>query len=163
MSIHNCNKRKILQELGEDAAYTFKGLYKTADYLRLQYKFLLFIILLFSIIMLGFGDTLQSLVTKILSVIALLASIWLLVNQKEYEKIEDYMRLANKYKNLFDEIRNAYYSNNFENIETFQQEINNLREQSYSYPIGKIARWWSKHVIRKEINLEWIYEKCNEK
>jgi len=95
--------------------------------------------------------------------IALIASMWLLVNQKKYEKVEGYMRLADKYKNLFDRIRNAYYSSNFENIETFQQEIKNLREKSYNYPVGKIARWWSKRVIKKEMNLEWIYEECNEK
>lgn len=163
MSIHNCNKRKILQELGEDTAYTFKGLYKTADCLRLEHKILLFITLSFSIMILGFDDKLPNLVTKILSVIALISSIWLLVNQKEYEKVEGYMRLADKYKNLFDKIRNTYYSNNFENIEAFQQEMNDLREKSHSYPIGKIARWWSKRVIKKEMNLEWIYKECDEK
>ncbi len=105
MSTQNCNEQKILQELGEDAAYTFKGLYKTADWLRLEYKILLFITLSFSIIVLGFDDSLPGLWVKILSVMALIASVWLLINQKEYEKVEDYMRLADKYKNLFDRIK----------------------------------------------------------
>ena len=163
MSIQNYNKRKRLQELGEDAAYTFKGLYKTADWLRLEYKILLFITLSFSIIVLGFNDSLPGLWVKIISVVALIASVWLLINQKEYEKVEDYMRLADKYKNLFDKIRNTYYSKSFENIEALQQEMNNLREESHKYPIGKIARWWSRRVIEKEMNLGWIYEECNEK
>ena len=29
---------KILQRLGEDTAYTFKGLYKESDWLACQYK-----------------------------------------------------------------------------------------------------------------------------
>ena len=162
MSTQNCSKQKILQELGEDAAYTFKGLYKTADWLRLECKILLFITLLFSIIILGFDNS-SSIYTKILSIVALIASVWLLVNQKEYEKVEDYMRLADEYKNLFDEIRNTYYSKDLKNIKDLQQKINNLRKKSHEYPIGKIARWWSEIVIKKEMNLGWIYEECDKK
>ena len=159
----NCKKRKILKELGEDAAYTFKGLYKTADWLRLEFKILVLITLLFSLIILGFGDNIPDTWSKILSITALIASIWLLINQGKYEKVKDYMRLANQFKNLYDKIRNSYYSGHFKNIPDFQNEMVKLRRKTHKYPIGKIARWWSKYVIKDEMNLEWIYKNdCHE-
>ena len=38
----NQTYKKELQKLGEDTAYTFKGLYKTADSLGFLYNILLF-------------------------------------------------------------------------------------------------------------------------
>jgi len=92
------NQEKILQKIGKDTAYTFKGLHKTADILQFQYKLYLIVPIIFSIISLGFSDDLPDVVLKMLAVIALVSTCCAIVNQKEYEKITSYRKLADEYK-----------------------------------------------------------------
>ncbi|WP_434579272.1 hypothetical protein [Thermoanaerobacterium thermosaccharolyticum] len=129
-----------------------------ADYLRIKFKVLVFGSIFLSVITLGFDNVLPSLFLKLISTISLIFSIWQLIEQSNYEKIKDYMRLANKYKNLYDEIKKMYYEKNISEIDNILQKITELRIESTEYPINKIARIWSKCVIRKEMNLEWLYE-----
>jgi hypothetical protein len=42
------NEEIHLKRLAEDCAYTFKGLYKTADWLKLEYKLYLAVPIIFS-------------------------------------------------------------------------------------------------------------------
>jgi len=150
------DKEIYLKRLAEDCAYTFKGLYKTADWLKLEYKLYLAVPIIFSIVSLGFEEMISSFPLKILAVLSMVLTSLALMHQEEYTKIEKYTQLANNYKSLYDEIEADYHKRDFENIDGYQQKVKELREQTSKYPINMIGRWWSKKRIESEMDLKWI-------
>ena len=165
MSNQTCKKK--LQRLGEDAAYTFKGLYKTADSLGFLYNIFLIIPIILSILCLGFEANLPDWIIKIVSCLSLIAVLILLFKKSDFSesKIERYRKLANEYKEIYDEIECCYYDCNErkdikKNIDSIMDRISKLRQKTVELPINILGRFLSKRNIQKEMDLGWI---CSEK
>jgi len=157
------SQKKVLQRIGEDTAYTFKGLHKTADWLSLEYKIYLTMPIIFSIIALGFDNNFNALTLKILAVLSLVFTFFILKNQNEYEKINTYRQLANKYKNLYDKVEMYYYAEKEVNLIDLQNEKIKYSKELNKHSISFIGRFCSKKVIEQEMNLIWIKDDVNAK
>lgn len=157
------NQKKVLQRIGEDTAYTFKGLHKTADWLSVEYKIYLTVPIIFSIIALGFDDYFNNLTLKIIAVLSLIFTFLILKNQNEYEQINAYRQLADKYKNIYDKVEIYYYDNKEVNLIDLQNEKIKCSKELNKHNISFIGRFWSKKVIDNEMNLLWIKDDTNEK
>ena len=149
-------KLRFLQSLGEDAAYTFKGLYKESDWLEWQYKFYLSVPIFVSIVALGFDQELPKLWIKILTAISLGFISLALLGQKRFESVDSYRRLANEIKAIYDRARDAYFQNETENISELREQLDILRKQTQGYPIRTIGRYLSRRAIKSEMNLSWL-------
>ena len=147
---------KILQGLGEETAYTFKGLYKESDWLEWQYKLYLSVPIFVSVVALGFDQELPKLWIKILTGISLGFIFLALLGQKRFESVDSYRRLANEIKAIYDRAKDAYFQNDTENISELREQWDMLREQTQRYPIRSIGRCLSKRLIKKEMNLSWL-------
>lgn len=146
------------QRLGEDLAYTFKGLYKMHDYLKCQYEILLMSSFVISIIVINdisfFG--IESIINKLLSIIGVLIAGYMLFKKQEYEKIQGYALLANDIKNLYDKIEKKYLNN--EKIDdSFLILSNDLKSKTDVYNISNKSYKKVKETIHSEMSLEWIY------
>jgi len=150
------NDKKILKRIGEDCAYTFKGLHKTADILELEYKLYLIIPIAFSIISLGFSEDIPILILKVLAVTSLISTCYLIINQKEYEKITAYRKLANEYKKIYDKVENNFHKDNFDNIDEIQKEKDELSNNRNELTIISKAYEKTKNTIQQEMNLDWL-------
>ena len=150
--------KKYLQRLGEDCAYTFKGLFKTADWLKLEYKLYLAVPIIFSIVSLGFEDMIPAFWLKVMAVLSMIFTSIALMHQSEYEKIEAYMKLGNDFKTLYDDIESDFYRDDISRIEEFKERIERLRKKTTEFPINIMGRFWAKNKIEKEMNLEWLKE-----
>ena len=149
---------KILQRLGEDTAYTFKGLYKESDWLACQYKLYLLVPIVFSFVSLGFDEQLPGIWIKVLTVISLIFIFLALLQQKRFESVDSYRRLANEIKTIYDRAVASYHLREAENISELREQWAILREQTQKYPISSIGRCLSKRKIEEEMNLSWIHE-----
>ncbi len=150
--------KKYLQRLGEDCAYTFKELFKTADWLKLEYKLYLAVPIIFSIVSLGFEDMIPAFWLKVMAVLSMIFTSIALMHQSEYEKIEAYMKLGNDFKTLYDDIESDFYRDDISRIEEFKERIERLRKKTTEFPINIMGRFWAKNKIEKEMNLEWLKE-----
>ncbi len=150
------NQQKILQRIGEDTAYTFKGLHKTADILQFQYKLYLIVPIVFSIISLGFSDDFNETLLKVLAVVSLISTCCAIINQKEYEKITSYRKLANEYKKIYDEAENNFHNNIFDKSIEIQIKKDMLSNNRNELTIIDKAYKKTKVTINTEMNLEWL-------
>ena len=157
------SQKKVLQRIGEDTAYIFKGLHKTADSLSIEYKIYLTVPIVFSITTLGFDDYFNNLTLKIIAVLCLIFTFLILKNQNEYEKINTYRQLADKYKNLYDKVEMYYYDNKEVDLIDLQNEKIKYSKELSEHSISFAGRFWSKKVIENEMNLMWIKDDINEK
>jgi len=162
MSNQTCKKE--LQRLGEDTAYTFKGLYKTSDSLNFLYSVFLILPAIFSVLSLGFEANLPHWIIKIISCFSLIAVLILLFKKNYFseKKIESYRKLANEYKDIYDEIEDYYHSCNEnedinKNIDSIMNKISKLRQKTVELPINILGRLLSKRKIKKEMDLDWVY------
>jgi hypothetical protein len=78
----NENEKSLIQRLGEDTAYTFKGLHKQADWSDKKYKLYLSVPIIFSIVSLGFDEEIASLALKCIAVLSLIVTVFALMDQK---------------------------------------------------------------------------------
>ena len=148
----------IIKATAEDCAYTYKGLYKQSDIKEKYSSFLIFIPIIYSIIILVFPSVANELFGKIISVITLISSILLLVGNKNSENIVEYRKIANNYKALYDElcILSSSGCDSAVKLGEIVTKKNELNEKTSLYPIGILAKLWTKKVIDKEMNLLWI-------
>jgi len=164
----NQTYKKELQKLGEDTAYTFKGLYKTADSLGFLYNIFLVIPAIFSVLCLGFGTILPYWMIKTISCLSLIAVLILLFKKDNFskDKIEKYRKLANEYKEIYDNIEHYYINYNQEknikkSIDNVRININKVRQKTTKLPINILGRFLSKRKINEEMDLDWIYLEKN--
>ena len=147
---------KVLQRLGEDTAYTFKGLYKESDWLEYKYRLYLSISVIFPIVSLVFDQELSRLFIKILAVISLISIFLALLGQKRFECVDSYRCLADQIKTIYDQAEEAYFLEETENYGELREQWDILRQQTQKCPIGIIGRYLSKRKIKKEMNLSWL-------
>lgn len=152
----NDKKLNLLQRIGEDSAYTFKGLYKESDWLELKYKLYLLIPIIFSIVSLGFDQEIPAIYLKVLAVSSLVFTVFVLVGQKRFESINSYRELADKIKLIYDKSEECYLLEKADEYESLKEKWDSLREQMVNHPIGLVGRFLSKTKIKKEMNLTWL-------
>lgn len=146
----------LLKRLGEDTAYTFKGLYKESDWLELKYKLYLSIPIIFSIVSLGFDQEINPLYLKILAVASLIFTVLVLLGQKRYENIDSYRKVADEVKIIYDKSEKYFVLEEVDQYEELSKEWENLRKKMVTLPVGVIGRKLSKIRIKKEMNLSWL-------
>ena len=147
------NEQKSIKNMGENLAFTAKGLFKTADILKLEYKILLSISILFSL--LGLAFDIDATWVKILGVISIFATIYILINENNQHKVSEFMKLGNDYLTLYDEVEKHYYNG----VESLPEELYKrkeiLQEKTSLYNISILAKIWVDKTIYKEMNLDW--------
>ncbi|MCG3734662.1 hypothetical protein [Vibrio cincinnatiensis] len=152
----NDNEKQLLRRLGEDSAYTFKGLHKQADLLDRKYKLYLSLPIIFSIVAIGFNEEIPSLILKLIAVVALTGSVLALIEQKDFENSGGYRELADQVKNLYEKIEVSYHLDDFSNFASLSTEWSELRKSFKDYPIGSRAYKLTQKNIKKEMNLGWL-------
>jgi hypothetical protein len=153
--------KKVIQQEAENVAYTSKGLFKTADWLKNQYKICIFASFSIGLILLGFNIPVS--LSKALGIVSIMTGIILLIGEKEFKKNEQYYELANRYLGIYKDLQEIYYKGeNSEKLSNLRKQIKKLDEKTSIYPISKVGRWWSRRVIKSEMNLDWIYENKDE-
>ena len=153
--------KKVIQQEAENVAYTSKGLFKTADWLKMQCNVCIGLIFLIGLILLGFN--IPVIFSKFLGIVSIMISIVLLLNEKDFKKSEGYYRLANRYLAVYKELQGIYHQKaNSEGLQNMREQIKKLDEKTSNYPISMVGRWWSKRVVKSEMNLDWIYENKEE-
>lgn len=150
------DNEKYLKSMAENVAYTFKGLYKTSDWLENSYKILLIFPIILCIGILAFDLYLPKIALDILAFLSLASTIYLVCNQKEYEKINDYRELANEFKSIYDELEMQYKSANISGLKEINGKIGELNKKTSELSISLMGRFLSKRAIEKEMNLDWL-------
>ena len=145
-----------LKRLGEDTAYTFKGLYKESDWLEWRYRLYLSVPIVMSIVSLVFSQALPELGVKILSAISLISVFLALLGQKRFKSVDSYRHLANEIKTIYDRAETAYHLEETINIIELREQWDILRKRTQQYSIGIIGRYLSKRAIKNEMNLSWL-------
>jgi hypothetical protein len=100
---------------------------------------------------------LNNIVMKFMGIVSIFFSIYLLISQKEIEKVKDYRTTADDYKSLYDRLELANAKREFE-IEPFLERFDTLQKQNQSCNVTWLAHKWTDRVIRKEMNIDWIYK-----
>jgi len=147
----------VVKGLARDCAYTFKGLYKESDVKEMRIWIYSITPIGFTIFILAFPSLSSTLFGKIFTVITLIFSILLLFGKKSNENIEAYRKLANDYKILYDEFFMFYGEECKDNsqLEAIKNKKDELNIKSSKYPIGFIARNWSRRAIKEEMDIGW--------
>lgn len=162
----NRDQQKILLQLAEEAIYSAKGHFKSADWLKVALACYIFVPLITSLILLFF--IFSELWQRILSFFGFLFSSLALNSalnnnrDKANTLIKQHMDLGNRYLEIFKQIRNLnsdIQNLSIEKLEEIQKSISQLDNQTKFFPITFIGRWWTKLRIRGEVDLDWIYRK----
>ena len=146
----------ILKKHGINSAYTFKGLIKEADSIRMEYTFFHVIPIILSVVMLGFSKEWTFVVTQIMSCFIVCCCVVSLIYRERYKKVDGYIDLANAVKIFYDRVESMYLSSTYNDIDSLENEYANLIKKTNKYPISIMGRTWSKFRIRKEMNLNWL-------
>ncbi len=159
------SEKGILYQLAEEAAYSAKGHFKTADWMGISASVYIFVPLITSIVTLIFKvpevpQRIISFVGFLFSLIALV-SVWANNREKCDQTIKKHHDLANRYLEICKQVRSEIFSgqtiaNNA--IQNFQSSISQLDRESGEYPIGLMGRMWSRLVINREMDLDWLYK-----
>lgn len=149
-------KEQSIKNIGESLAFTSKGLFKTADILKLEYKILLWTSILISICTLTFhlNDTLS----KCLGIVSVAAAIWLLVGENSQHKVMQYMSLGNDFLNLYNEVERCYH-NGVDLPDDIHERRAKLNAMTNELSISWLAKKLVDKIIYKEMNLGWISER----
>ena len=142
-----------MKHWAEDAAHEFKGLHKTADIYHYLCRVSTIAIFLRAVGILAGSP--GEMLGRVLGSVGLLLSVVLLVFQKDTEKVRDYRRHADRYKNVYDALEQTHSTEGV-SLDEVGESIADLRKLNADFPISKLAHWWTKRVIHKEMNLGWL-------
>lgn len=150
---------QYLKNRGENIAFTFKGLYKMHDFLKKEQTIATSICFICSSLPI-FGIIQNTFVLKLISFLAMSSTVWLLHRNSEYQKIENYSKLANEFKFIYDFIHRTYLMGNSEiDIQKLDEDIAVLNQKTCGLPISKFQYKKVRREIRNEMDLEWIIRK----
>jgi hypothetical protein len=159
------NKQDNLLRYAEETAYSSKGHFKTADFLKISLRFYISVPIILSIVLIVYGDMPIAL-SRLFNCLSLIFSFLALTspmvsNQDQAcRKMEEHMSLGNSYLELHKEIRNLATEDSItkEQLNDISKKMVELDSKSKNFQISFIGRIWSKWRIKKEMNLEWIYK-----
>lgn len=158
-------KKQLLYHLAEEAAYSFKGHMKTADWIGIAIAVYIFVPMITSLLVLLFdlpllGQRVASLLGFLFAAFALNSA--LANNRNEANRtVERHMELGNKYLDLYNEIKIA--ATEIDRVDQarlsqLEKRIAELNAETSKLRINFVGRWWSKWRIEKEMDLRWVYE-----
>lgn len=162
----NVEKEDIIYGLAEEAAYSFKGHFKTSDWVNFYLGAFVFIPLVTSLLTAFFDIPRTS--ERILSFLGMIFAIFALIsnfnnNRKIADKkIKEHQELGNQYLELYKEIKvlacdiNSLSS---EKLMEIQKKISQLDQKTNDLKISFVGRWWSKIRINSEMDLKWLSNK----
>lgn len=146
-----------------ETAYSSKGHFKTADWMRLSLAALIVVPLLTSLVQAFFK--LPEAVGNVLSFIGLLFSCLALTSvlaankNKADEAMIGHTKLGNEYLALHKEMR-VYATDGSsptaDQLAGWQSKISELDAQTSENPISFMGRVWSKFRIVEEMDLQWL-------
>lgn len=162
-------KKELLHQLAEEAAYSFKGHMKTADWTGVAIAVYIFVPMITSLLILIFdlplfGQRVASLIGFLFAAFALNSA--LASNRNEAERsVEQHMELGNKYLNLYNEIK--VLATEIDKVDQarlsqLQQRIGGLNAETSKLRVGFAGRCWSRLTINKEMDLRWLYKTSHE-
>ncbi len=157
------DRRKNLMKYAEEAAYSSKGHLKSADWVSLSLKVYVTLPILASIILLCWQNMpiwLERTLNCIAFTFSTLALTSPLVSNQNQasQTIEDHMTLGNEYLDVYKEIRDMV-SNGIitdEQSNQISSKMRTLDQRTNKLRISGAARCWSRCVINKEMDLDWI-------
>jgi hypothetical protein len=160
------SKTDILYKLAQETAYSSKGHFKRADWLRLSLGVYVFIPMVTSLLTLFFdlpylGERIAGFLGLLFSMIALV-SVRSNNRDRADEEIKKHMELGNSYLDIYKELRVLITQEEnvpSEKIRSLHEAISKLDRESTSYQIGFVGRWWSKLRINSEMELDWLKDK----
>lgn len=158
------DKKKNLYQIAEEAAYSSKGHFKTADWIKISLMLYIGVPLVTSVILLIFQ--LGDMATRILSFFGFLFSIIAMTSvaannrDKTSETIKKHMDLGNKYLDLHKQVRVEATKADIDTsaLTSFTQKIAELDRETADLHICFAGRLWSKMCIKKEMDLDWLYK-----
>jgi hypothetical protein len=155
---------KVIHQLALETAYSSKGHFKSADWIRIALSCYIFVPLFTSLIIFVFDFT--KTLERILSFTGLIFSSLALSSSlsnnrdKAEETIEKHMQLGNEYLTIFKALRNLDSKPVIDEkeVDELHKKINDLDGRSSSLHINLIGRLWSKIRVGSEMDLSWITE-----
>ena len=151
-------RKELIKQWGESSAYCAKSHFKTADMKRIWIKILVTVNVLFAIFsILELG---MPILTKLLAVISLVASILILVFESQNEKnsIRRHMVTGDDYLKVHYELQELFYSPKIEEDE-FQRVAKKMKKLTDKDKpiISQLAKFWAKYSIekKKEMIIWW--------
>jgi len=154
---------KVIYQLAEEAAYSAKGHFKSADWIRVSLSVYIFVPLFTSLII--FVVHLPDLADRILSFIGLLFASLALSSSRSNNRdrvskeIKNHMELGNRYLELFKRMRTMAAgsgSPNEETLDDLQKQISELDAQTNKLRINTVGYWWTRLRINREMDLDWL-------
>lgn len=159
-------KRQNLMKYAEEVAYSSKGHFKAADWTKISTQVCIGLPLIFAVILIVYQDISQTwsrLLNCISMIFSLLALMSPLVSNQDQacKRTSDHMVLGNAYLDLYSEIRDVSTEETVtkEHIDQIAKKKRGLDAQTNVLRIPLVARLWSAFVIKKQMDLDWIYEK----
>lgn len=152
-----------LMRQAEEAAYSFKGHMKSADWVTWWLRICVGVPIIISVILLTWQGMNPEL-SRFLNCIAFIFSVLILTSpllsnqDRAIATIKGHMDLGNDYLTLYKEIRDILSDSTptKADMEKISQKMNELDKKTSSLRIGMVARKWSECVIEKEMDLDWI-------
>ncbi|MCX6795785.1 MAG: hypothetical protein NT165_03640 [Candidatus Falkowbacteria bacterium] len=157
------DNRQNLMRYAEESAYSSKGHFRTADWIKSSLKLYIGLPIILSILIIIFPD-MPIWLSRILSFLSIGSSIMALLSpavsnqDSAFKNVNDHMSLGNEYLGLYKDIRNISTSNTIsdDQIQEVVQRIKLLDEKTNFLHISFAGRIWSKLRINKEMDLDWI-------
>ena len=155
--------KKLLYQIAEEAAWSFKGHMKTADGCGFTLAALIVVPLITSLLVLVweiplFGQKLALAIGFLFSALALTSTL-ATNKEKANRTISEHMDLGNKYLDLYNEIKvlaTDIDTVNQEKLDYLQKKIGEFNSQTSKLRITLIGRLWSSFTIKKEMDLDWL-------
>jgi len=151
-----------LQRLAEEAIYSAKGHFKTADWIGMAVAAYVTVPLLTSLVIFIFdpAETIEKVLALLgaaFSVLAL-ASVWSQRRDKSDRAVKAHMDIGNKYLELYKEMRVTWANGNFlpEAVSEFREHLSALDRQTSQTRIGLVGRYWARWTLRSEVDIGWL-------
>ena len=155
--------RAELKRLAEEAAYSAKGHFKSADWIRVSVKLYVAVPLVTSLIIFVFD--VEGILEKCLAFLGALFSGLALTSvvgtrpEKAERAVREHMQLGNEYLDLYKELRAVHEIGeaiDSDRVHALRERMSGLDGKSSKLPIGIVGRYWAKVRIRSEMDLKWL-------
>lgn len=144
-------KKKLIQEWGENTAYSAKSHFKSADIKRLWVKSLIYLNLIFAIF--SVLDFFNAQIIQVLGVVSLVASVLLLVyeTQKENNTISQHMTIGDEYLKIHYDLQKMFYSEKIDDasIDLVSKSLKKMASKNKP-AIHQIGKWLAKKGIEEK-------------
>lgn len=160
----NSGAKRELQRLGEEAIYSAKGHFKTADCIGMAVIAYVTVPLLTSLVIfifnpIEFVEKLLALLGAGFSVLAI-SSAWANRSDKAERVVKGHMGLGNKYLELYKEMREAHSTDEVapDAVSRLRHRLSALDNETSKTRIGLVGRFWAKWTLTSEVDVNWMRE-----